>query len=82
MCVLSYRSMCVVLKVSPGVAKTYLFYSYYVLGCWWHGHDCQLNRGKPVNTVRNKPMAELLEETRTNSAYITSQGYNLVVLGM
>ena len=47
-------------------------------GCWWHGHNCHLNTGKDVNTVRGKPMTELLQETRINSAYIKSQGFNLV----
>ena len=32
-------------------------------GCYWHGHDCALNRGKEFNEKRKKPMAELLEET-------------------
>ena len=31
------------------------------LGCYWHGHNCHLNRGKEVNETRNKPMVELLE---------------------
>jgi G:T-mismatch repair DNA endonuclease (very short patch repair protein) len=48
------------------------------LGCYWHGHNCHLNRGKKVNETRGKPMAELLEKTQKNSAYIRKQGYNLV----
>ena len=31
-----------------------------------------------VNETRDKPMAELLEETQKNSTYIRKQGYNLV----
>ncbi|CAB4021097.1 Zinc finger and SCAN domain-containing 22, partial [Paramuricea clavata] len=49
-----------------------------LLGCYWHGHNCQLNEGKEVNEKRDKPMKELLEETKRNSAYITKQGFNLV----
>ena len=49
-----------------------------MLGCFWHGHDCHLNRGKKVDTKRDKPMKELLEETRKNSAYIHGQSYTLV----
>ena len=48
------------------------------LGCWWHGHNCHLNTGKVTNSVRDKPMTELPEETKRNSDYITSQGFNLV----
>ena len=48
------------------------------LGCYWHSHDCHLNEGKEVNSKRDKPMAELLEETRENSAYIKKQGFHLV----
>ena len=36
---------------------------YQFQGCYWHGHDCALNRGKEVNEERNKPMTELLEPT-------------------
>ena len=34
-------------------------------GCYWHGHDCVLNRGNDYNEKRNKPMSELLEERRS-----------------
>jgi hypothetical protein len=48
------------------------------LGCYWNGHNCHLNRGKEVNETRDKPIAELLEETQKNSTYIRKQGYDLV----
>ena len=51
---------------------------YQFQGCYWHGHDCALNRGKEVNEKRNKPMTELLEETRANTEYIRSKGYRVV----
>ena len=47
-------------------------------GCWWHGHNCYLTKGKEINEKRKKPMAELREETTANSKYIRDQGYNLV----
>ena len=47
-------------------------------GCYWHGHDCALNRGKEMNEKRNKPMVELLEETRANTKYIKNKDYRVV----
>ena len=46
-------------------------------GCWWHGHDCYLTQGKEMNEKRQKPMAELLKETKDISKYIVEQGYHL-----
>ena len=40
---------------------------YQFQGCFWHGHDCALNWGKEYNDKRQKPMAELREETRANT---------------
>ena len=57
-------------------AQTQSVYQFH--GCYWHGHDCALNRGKGFNEKRNKPMSELLEETRTNTEYIHSKGYRVV----
>ena len=37
-----------------------------------------LNHGKDFNEKRKKPMCELLEETRANTEYIKSKGYNVV----
>ena len=51
---------------------------YQFQGCYWHGHDCALNRGKEFNEKRYKPMTELLEETRANTEYIRSKGYRVV----
>ena len=48
------------------------------VGCYWHGHVCHLNQGKEINTTRDRPMKELLEETQKNSQYIRKQGFNLV----
>ena len=47
-------------------------------GCWWHGHDCHLTKGKEINEKRKRPMKELLKETKANSKYIRDQGYELV----
>ena len=49
---------------------------YQFQGCYWHGHDCALNRGKEANEKRNKP--ELLEETRADTKYMRSKGYRVV----
>ena len=57
-------------------AETQTVYQFH--GCYWHGHDCALNRGKEFNEKRNKPMVELREETRANTEYIKSKGYNVV----
>ena len=57
-------------------AQTQTIYQFY--GCFWHGHDCALNLGKEFNEKPQKPMAELLEETRANTEYIRSKGYNVV----
>ena len=47
-------------------------------GCYWHGHNCVLNKGRARNKNRNKSMAELRQETEANSTYIRNMGYNLV----
>ena len=60
---------------NPETQTVYQFH-----GCYWHGHDCALNRGKEFNEKRKKPMAELLEETRANTEYIRSKGYRVVEL--
>ena len=57
-------------------AQTQTVYQFH--GCYWHGHNCSLNRGKDFNEKRNKHLCELLEETRANTEYIKSKGYNVV----
>ena len=57
-------------------AQTQTVYQFH--GCYWHGHDCALNRGKEFNEKRKKPMAEIREETRANAEYIKKQGYRVV----
>ena len=57
-------------------AQTQTVYQFH--GCFWHGHDCSLNRGKEMNDKRKKPMVELLEETRAHTEYIRSKGYTVV----
>ena len=57
-------------------AQTQTVYQFH--GCYWHGHDCALNRGKDFNEKRKKPMVELREETRANTENIRSKGYNVV----
>ena len=64
------------LPVNGFHAQTQTVYQFH--GCYWHGHDCALNRGKEFNDKRKKPMAELLEQTRTNTVYIRRKGYRVV----
>lgn len=59
---------------SPQLQNVYQFH-----GCYWHRQDCVLNRGKELNGKRDKPIAEIREETRANTDYIRSKGY--LVLG-
>ena len=47
---------------------------YQFQGCYWHGHNCALNRRKEFNEKRHKPMVESREETRANTEYIKSKG--------
>jgi len=55
----------------------FIKYSLLILGCYWHGHKCNLNK-KDYNDTRKKPMVELREETEKNSQYIQDEGYHLV----
>lgn len=57
-------------------AETQTVYQFH--GCYWHGHNCALNQGKAFNEKCKRPMAELLAETRANTEYIESKGYNVV----
>ena len=57
-------------------AETHTVYQFQ--RCFWHGHDCPLNRGKEYNDKRQKAIAELREETRANTEYIRSKGYNVL----
>ena len=57
-------------------AQTQTVYQFH--GCFWHGNDCALNRGKEYNDKRQKPMAELREETRANTEYTCRKGYRVV----
>ena len=57
-------------------AQTQTVYQFH--GCYWHGHNCSLNRGKEFNEKLNKPMAEIREETRANTEYIKSKDCRVV----
>ncbi|XP_031574896.1 uncharacterized protein LOC116308572 [Actinia tenebrosa] len=47
-------------------------------GCYIHGHQCHLTKGKTWNELRKKPMAELRYETQVNTKYIRSEGYTVI----
>ena len=57
-------------------AQTQIVYQFH--GCYWHGNDCALTRGKEIHEKRNKPTVELLEETRAHTEYIKSKGYRVL----
>lgn len=50
----------------------------FVIGCYWHGHDCDLNDNKEYNATRKRTMLDLREETAENSNYIREQGYSVI----
>ncbi len=50
---------------------------YQFQGCFWHGHNCMLNRNE-VNSVNHKTREVLMEETLKTSSYIRELGYDLV----
>ena len=53
------------LSVDGWCSETKTAYQFH--GCFFRGHSCT---GKEVNEVNGKPMAELLAETRKNTAYL------------
>ena len=53
------------LSVDGRCSETKTAYQFH--GCFFHGHSCT---GKEVNEVNGKLMAELLAETRKNTAYL------------
>ena len=53
------------LLVDGWCSETKTAYQFY--GCFFHGHSCT---GKEVNEINRKHMAELLAETRKNTAYL------------
>ena len=53
------------LLVDGWCSETNTAYQYH--GCFFHGHPCTRQE---VNAVYGKPMAELLAETRKNTAYL------------
>ena len=60
------------------VCRKLLIFSFFLLGCYWHGHNFHLNQGKEINMRQDKPIKELLEDIEKNSAYIRKQGFNLI----
>lgn len=47
-------------------------------GCFFHGHQCHLTKGKTHNDVNNKSFQELRDETEEKELYILSLGYKLI----
>jgi G:T-mismatch repair DNA endonuclease (very short patch repair protein) len=42
-------------------------------GCYWHGHDCHLNHGKPDETTQT--MEQRHQRTQEKIQYIQDNGY-------
>ncbi|XP_078681083.1 uncharacterized protein LOC144916013 [Branchiostoma floridae x Branchiostoma belcheri] len=47
-------------------------------GCYWHGHACNLTKGRDYNERRGKSMATLRVETAETTEYLRKCGYTVV----
>ncbi|XP_066265252.1 uncharacterized protein [Branchiostoma lanceolatum] len=47
-------------------------------GCFWHGHDCHLTADIDTNSIRNKSMVELREDTDEMTEYLQGEGYKVI----
>ncbi|XP_078701249.1 uncharacterized protein LOC144927591 [Branchiostoma floridae x Branchiostoma belcheri] len=47
-------------------------------GCYWHGHACNLTKGRDYNKRRGKSMATLRAETAETTEYLRKCGYTVV----
>ncbi|KAI8516762.1 hypothetical protein Bbelb_053430 [Branchiostoma belcheri] len=47
-------------------------------GCYWHGHACNLTKGRDYNERRGKSLATLREETAETTEYLRKCGYTVV----
>ena len=47
-------------------------------GCYWHGHDCFLTKGRKFNVKNGKSMQDLYEKTLEKRRYIEELGYEYV----
>ena len=47
-------------------------------GCFWHGCECQVEKGVTKNAVNGKTRLELRDKTEKNTAYLKKLGYNVV----
>jgi G:T-mismatch repair DNA endonuclease (very short patch repair protein) len=44
-------------------------------GCYWHGHDCHLNHGKPATDEKAHTMEQRYQRTQEKIQYIQDNGY-------
>ena len=66
------------LPVDGWCAKTNTIYQFH--GCFWHGHECMVEKGITTNEKNRKTTEQLQVETKKNSQYIQQCGYQLVEL--
>ena len=57
------------------VCRKLLIFSFFLLGCYWHGHDCQLNQGKEINTTRDKPLKSVVGRYREKQCIYSQAGF-------
>ena len=48
---------------------------YEIQGCYWYGHDCHLNHGKPATDEKGQTMEQRYQRTQEKIQYIQDNGY-------
>ena len=61
------------LPVDGYVKETNTVYEFQ--GCYWHGHDCHLNHGKPATDEKAQTMEQRYQRTQEKIQYIKDNGY-------
>jgi hypothetical protein len=61
------------LPVYGNVKETNTVYEFQ--GCYWYGHDCHLNHGKPATDEKGQTMAQRYQITQEKIQYIQDNGY-------
>jgi G:T-mismatch repair DNA endonuclease (very short patch repair protein) len=61
------------LPVDGYVKETNTVYEFQ--GCYWYGHDCHLNHGKPATDEKGQTMEKRYQRTQEKIQYIQDNGY-------